>query len=304
MEKVLIIGGCGYIGSRLYQFLTQQGIDVISVDLEWFGKMSSFANLQDDFKNLPEEFLKQFHTIILLAGHSSVKMCLNNLTSCFNNNVVNFLHLLAKIKKHQKFIYASSSSIYGSLSGELISEDTCKYRAINYYDLSKYSIDSYAQLSSDVEYYGLRFGTVNGFSLNFRHDIMINAMYYSSKKEGVVRINNPNIHRPILGLDDLCRAVYQIIRSGTPEKKGVYNLASFNSKVKDIGAEVADYMGAFLEITPDSPNVYDFTISSNLFCDKFDFKFQNTARTILDEISRGDAHLTYTNRNSPIKYGI
>lgn len=303
MAKVLIVGASGYIGSRLHHYLIQQGVDVSAVDVQWFGHYSALSVQQDDFANLDKGVFAQYRTIILLAGHSSVKMCVGNMRSAFNNNVVNFLSLLSKLSKDQQLIYASSSSIYGGLSDELICEDTSKYRALNFYDMSKYEIDSYAKMHDAVEFYGLRFGTVNGYSLNFRDDIMLNAMFRTSVQDGVVKITNPSIHRPILGLDDLCRAVFTIIRDGSWTTRGVYNMASFNATVKDIAQGAADFLSSRLVVGADLPNAYDFTISTNKFCDAFGFSFQNTIPTILTEISRGQAQLTMTNRNNPIKYG-
>lgn len=303
MERVLLIGGCGYIGSRLHNFLLQQGFDVTSIDLEWFGKFSSFTSRQEDFSTLDTKFIASFNSVILLAGHSSVKMCVDNLRSCFNNNVLNFVALLEKIRKDQKFIYASSSSIYGGLSDISIPESSTQYRALNYYDLSKYEIDSYAKLYDGVEYYGLRFGTVNGFSPNFRDDIMLNAMYTTSAKEGVIRISNIKIRRPILGLSDLCRAIVAIIKNGDYTKRGIYNLASFNASVKAIGEGATEYLSARMLIAEDRPNAYDFTISTDLFKSNFGFQFEDTIPSILTEISRGQAQLNHTNRNTPTKYG-
>lgn len=303
MEKALIIGGCGYIGTRLHHFLLQQGIDAVSIDIEWFGKYSTLTNTTEDYAGLQVDYLSQFQTIILLAGHSSVKMCGENLTSCFNNNVANFIRLLKKIKKGQKFIYASSSSIYGGLGIQKMEETTTHYRALNYYDLSKYEIDSYARLSKDVEYYGLRFGTVNGYSLNFRDDIMLNAMYKASVQEGTIRVSNPSINRPILGLEDLCIAILSIIKIGDYNKRGIYNVASFNATVKDIGQGASDFLSSRIVIEEDRPNAYDFMISTDSFCRTFGFSFKDTIQTILTEITRGQAQITLTNRNTAIKYG-
>jgi nucleoside-diphosphate-sugar epimerase len=303
MEKALVIGGCGYIGTRLVQYLSLQGIETASIDLEWFGKYAGFPNTVEDFSNLDSNYLAQFNTIILLAGHSSVKMCENNLQSSFKNNVLNFVTLLPKLKKEQKFIYASSSSIYGGLSNEVMQESTNLYRALNYYDLSKYEIDSYAKLFPNIEYYGLRFGTVNGFSLNFRDEIMLNSMYKASVTEGVVKLSNLKINRPILGLTDLCRAVLTIAKTGDFSKRGIYNLASFNSNVGTLGKTAADILGARVITTEDRPNAYDFTISTKLFEEAFGFAFQDTIESVLTEISRGQAQITFTNRNIQQKYG-
>ena len=146
LNKTLIIGGGGYIGSRLK---TQIKADL--VDINWFkrGKKSI------DFKDLTREYYSEYDTIILLAGHSSVKMSEGSLNSCFNNNVRNFIDLLEKLDK-QKLIYASSSSVYGSVGGKTVNEKYFGFEPYNQYDISKHVADLYAQ-KSDIEYYALRF---------------------------------------------------------------------------------------------------------------------------------------------------
>ena len=151
MGKILLIGGNGYIGSRL-----QQSLDVDVVDTNWFND----KNNGEDFKDLTSRHYSDYNTIILLAGHSSVKMSEGNLNSCFNNNVRNFIDLIEKLDK-QKLIYASSSSVYGSVGGKTVNEKYYGFEPYNQYDISKHTADLYAQ-KSDIEYYGLRFGTVNG----------------------------------------------------------------------------------------------------------------------------------------------
>jgi nucleoside-diphosphate-sugar epimerase len=97
-SKILLIGGSGYIGSFLK---TNLSYPLTSVDIEWFDKNDS---LQVDYNTLTESFLSEYDVIILLAAHSSVKMCQGNYINAFNNNVVNFLNLLNKIKSITKRI--------------------------------------------------------------------------------------------------------------------------------------------------------------------------------------------------------
>jgi len=181
-------------------------------------------------------------------------------------------------------------------------EECQEYCAGNFYDLSKYEIDKYVGLYKPFEYYGLRFGTVNGPSRNFRTDVMINAMYMSSVEHNQVKINNPNIRRPILGIYDLCAAVETIIDNGSPDKSGIYNLASFNSTVELIGRHVADYMNSELVFMPNSTGVYDFAISTLKFEKTFNFAFRENVTSIIAAI-KGEANILQpTNRNTTVAY--
>jgi len=287
-KNVLIIGGCGYIGTRLYNYLKDQ-YNVSTIDTEWYGNYTNSNNIKKDMKSISDVDLLDKSVVILLAGHSSVKMCENNMMSTLKNNVVNFAELLDKIDDDQLFLYASSSSVYGDTGSRVVDESYSKFKPNNFYDLSKHEIDSYAELSNKT-YFGLRFGTVNGYSPNLRNDIMINAMTYNAIENKKIFCFNPEVNRPILGISDLCRAVRTIIEKGNKSNKGIYNLASFNSNAKDIASEVAKVTGAELVISDKPPEIitnvklqakaYDFLINSKKFEKEFDFEFEETVESI------------------------
>lgn len=288
MKRILIIGGCGYIGSMLYQhlnFFSEHSFDVQTVDLEWFGNHSSYTdNTVMDFKDL-QHF--NYHSVILLAGHSSVPMCKTHRLPSFRNNVVNFVELLEKIEKSPakpKLIYASSSSIYGSTHDIAAPEDWERYDPKTYYDLQKQEIDYYARLS-DVEYYGLRFGTVNGWSPNLRTDIMLNKMYKCAKEDGQIYIFNKHIYRPILGIQDLVRAVEEIVEGD--DHRGIYNLASFNASVEEISNSINIVLGGGVEIVDKGiSETYNFSINTNKFKETYNFEFRESVDSIVKSLDR------------------
>jgi len=308
MKKILIIGGCGYIGSALFTYLNKN-YAVESVDLELFGN-PNIKNFRINFKDLSKEYLSQFTDIVLLAGHSSVKMCEDNMLGAFKNNVEYFIELLLKITPNQKFIYASSSSVYGNVNRNVVTEDCEEYVAGSFYDLSKAEIDYYAKIFNNVQYYGLRFGTVNGSSPSIRNDIMINAMVNSAINRKEIKVFNPMIRRPILYISDLCKAIETIILTNK-DLRGVYNLASFNSTVDIIGRKVSEIFNDIkLSIIDGEPEkeeninkklhskVYDFAISSDKFITNFDFKFEGTITKIAQELKDNmDRALIISNRN-------
>ena len=298
MNNTLIIGGCGYIGSRLFNYLKQKDYNVTSLDLELFGN-PSIPNTKRNYNTLTKEELSKFDNVILLAGHSSVKMCESNMVGCFKNNVQYFVELISKLSKNQKFIYASSSSVYGNVNRNIVTEECEEYVAGSFYDLSKAEIDHYVKIFDEVNYYGLRFGTVNGFSPNTRNDVMINAMVSSAIANKEVKVFNPMIRRPILYINDLCRAVETIIVEGNYSNRGLYNLASFNSTADIIGrktSEVFDDVKLSVierEPTPEeninkklNSKVYDFAISSDKFISTFNFKFEGTIKDIALELKQ------------------
>jgi len=312
MSKVLIIGGNGYIGTKLYQYLiSYQGgtgylVDVI--DTCWFGQ-SIEETIVKDYKTMSKEFYSEYETIILLAGHSSVKMSEAESNSCFNNNVKNFIELLDKLTI-QKFIYASSSSVYGSVGGRTVNEKYYGFEPYNQYDISKHTADLYA-VKSDLEYYGLRFGTVNGYSPVLRTDVMINAMVNSALRDKEIKLFIKDTMRPILGIDDLCRGVDTIIKCDE-DKRGLYNLASFNKTAEQIAYEVSSVMNVpVVEYDTDLNNItnvknqtktYNFSISTLKFRKTFKFKFKETVESITESLVNNWDTMKKTDRSKAFDY--
>jgi len=310
MKNILIIGGCGYVGSALYNFLKEK-YKVTSLDAEWYGNFVNKENICKDYSILEKEELQKYDVIVLLAGHSSVKMCEDNVVSTLKNNVVNFVELLEKVGKEQTFIYASSSSVYGDTKETIVDEGYVQFEPNNFYDLSKHEIDSYASLSRK-KYFGLRFGTVNGASPNLRNDVMINAMTFNGIKNEKVFCFNPEIFRPILGIKDLCRAVETIVEEGNYENRGIYNIASFNSTALEIAQTVAKILNVDLEVTETLPDIvtnvklqtkaYNFRINSLKFTNMFNFHFEETIESVVESLVENFNKINKGNRSSAKLY--
>lgn len=273
---ILLIGGCGYVGSALYPALSANA-SVQVMDICRRGNPSGFSVLVEDYGNIKLEHLRHFDTIILLAAHSSVGQAVGDPGAAFHNNVVKFHRLLEMLQDHQRLIYASSSSIYSGFGASAASENP---EAGNLYDLSKYIDDALAALSGK-QTYGLRFGTVNGPSPNIRNDLMLNRMVQSALVDHCVQIQNPQVHRPILGIRDLVRAVQTIVDGD--RAPGIYNLASFNATVYQLGYLVAELIGVPYQVGEDT-KCYDFEIETTKFEKTYDFEFLDTIQSIVMDL--------------------
>lgn len=297
MKKVLILGSRGYVGSKLTQYLNDQ-YAVFGIDIGWFTEGPSH-----DYNDLTAKELKQYDVIVLVAGHSSVGTCIGSgIKAPWLNNVTNFVNLLEKVDPEQLVIYASSASVYGnSLPGQYHREDDGNFVPVNNYDITKYTLDLHAQLFIEKGYniVGLRFGTVNGWAPYIRNDVMINAMYTSAITKDKVEITNRYIGRAILGTNDLARAVDTIIKNPIV---GIFNLASFNSTVGAIAKTVSDKMIVPMIDNGNTDNAYDFGIDTVSFSTLYNFKFVDTASSIVDglhaewntsDLGRRDNYMEY-----------
>lgn len=287
--NILIIGGCGYIGSSLFTHLSLKH-NVETVDLELYGNFVNQKNIKMDYENLEQSYLDKFDVIILTAANSSMSLC-KDIFDTFNNNVVKFYKLVTKLKK-QKFIYASSSCVYTNFTGELKDENDL-IDPVDGLTLSKTTID-YLMKLTNIEYYGLRFGSVNGWSPNMRLDLMINSMTLSAKNNKKVYISNGESYRPILFIDDLVSSVEKIIDC-KEDKRGIYNLVSFNEKISNIGKKVASLTNSEL-IDQGNNFTYNFKISSLKFYKTFGDHQVSTLESIVNSVLNGPENIKWSKR--------
>ena len=264
-NEVLTIGGNGYIGSRLQKYIEADVLDLVQ-----------FTTWQSCPWNI-----SKYDTIILLAGHSSMQMGRDDPDGCWRNNVVRFKELLGKLTDKQRLIYASSASVYNNIPGR--PDENCKQvDVMNMYDLSKWIIDQLA-LQSGKHIYGLRFCTVNGFSPKLRVDLMMNKMVFDAQVKQEVTIKNADLERPILGINDLCRAVKTIVES-KEDHRGIYNLNSLNGyTVGDYAKAVVDKFGGKITDLGTEPH-YVYGADTTKFENTYGFKFEDTLDSILESL--------------------
>lgn len=309
MKKILVIGSNGYIGSALMETLIKNGkYSSVGVDACWFDSPNDYTHIVADYKTLSKEFLKIYDIVILLAGHSSVKMSDGDLIHSHKNNVDNFIELVNKLNKHTKFIYASSSSVYGRCL-DIADETYMDFVPYNNYDITKHIIDLYVQ-RFNIEYYGLRLGTVNGYSTVVRKDVMINAMYSSAINDREIKLYIKDIMRPILGIKDLISAIEKIIESDK-DCRGLYNLASFNKTAEEIAYSVSKELGIPVKEYQSNPNdittnsklqtiCYDFKIDTDKFQKTYDFEFKENIESIVASL-KNNLYIE-TTRDKHFKY--
>ncbi|HZU33822.1 MAG TPA: NAD(P)-dependent oxidoreductase, partial [Candidatus Angelobacter sp.] len=125
--RILVAGGAGYVGSVLIPKLLERGYDVDVVDLFWFGNFlpPEVNIISRDIFDLQVNDLKDYDQVIFLAGLSNDPMAEFSPSKnfVFNAAAPAYLAYIAKQAKVQRYIYASSCSVYGYTENELFDED-------------------------------------------------------------------------------------------------------------------------------------------------------------------------------------
>lgn len=263
-NKILVGGGGGYIGSSLVPILMQNGYDVTVIDVFWFGNYlpSETKIIKKDLFDCTEKDFEGFDTFIYLAGVSNDPMAEFSPKVNFVHNGASpaYLAYLAKRAGVKRYIYASSCSVYGHAEDRLYTEEArpiCDYP----YGISKLQGErGVRQLENDkFSVIALRQGTVCGYSPKIRMDLLVNTMYKNAVQYGKITVNNPNIWRPVYDIRDAMSA-YLLAIEAAPEISGVFNVASGNYTVGEVGQAVKEEMSKLLnkEVELEVKNIYDF----------------------------------------------
>ncbi len=245
--RILVAGGAGYVGSALIPKLLERGYDVDVVDLFWFGNSlpSEVGIVNRDIFDLQTSDLKQYQQVIFLAGLSNDPMAEFSPAKnfVFNAAAPAYLCYIAKQAGVRRYIYASSCSVYGYTENELFDEDRPVSSAYPY-GISKLQGERAVLQLADTGFsvIALRKGTVSGYSPRMRFDLIINAMFKSAMRDGLIRVNNPAIWRPVLSIEDACMAYIRAVEA-SETIYGIFNVASGNHTV----GEVADAVRGTIE---------------------------------------------------------
>ena len=177
MEKVIVTGGAGFIGSHLVDKLIEQGVKVIVLDDCSTGKFENI-NPKACYMNVdittinPNQFLSketQINTIFHLAAKTTVQESINKPEYYNNVNVKGTLNMLMLAHKLniKRFVFSSSSSVYGD--AKTPTSENYLLDPLSPYALNKLIGEQYCKLYSkiyNIDTVCLRYFNVYGDRMN------------------------------------------------------------------------------------------------------------------------------------------
>ena len=177
MNKILITGGAGFIGSNLCEYFLSKGDQVVCLDnfatgyrhnIAPFLENKNFTLVEGDIRNFEDcqKATVGVDYVLHQAALGSVPRSLKDPITTNDVNVTGFLNMLtaARDAKVKRFIYAASSSTYGDSQGLPKVEDVIG-KPLSPYAITKYVNELYADIFSKaygIETIGLRYFNVFG----------------------------------------------------------------------------------------------------------------------------------------------
>lgn len=254
--KVFVTGVNGYIGAVLAPYLLERGLEVVGFDTGYYRDGWLYSNdrqlakmpltINKDLRNVSAEDLAGCDAVAHLAELSNDPLGQNKPEITFQINHQASLNLaqLARAAGIQKFVYASSCSVYGLGTGEFLDETTPPNPQTTY-AVCKTLVerDVGAMAGPDFAPVFLRNATAFGPSPRMRFDIVLNdlsALAWTSKKIAMTSDGSP--WRPLVHINDICEAVYRSLIAPADAVRGkVFNVGqnSENYRVREIANIVA-----------------------------------------------------------------
>ena len=250
MAKIFITGGAGYCGSRLVEQLLSKGHTVVVYDIMFFTddhlpkENMNLTVIKGDIRDqtLLEKSSKGCEIFISLA-------CISNdasfeldedLSKSVNFDAFEPMVKIAKNNGFKRFIYASSSSVYGVSDEKNVREDHPlvpltlynKFKGLCEPILNKYGDEDFTVVT-------FRPATVCGYSDRLRLDLSVNILTNHAINKKKITVFGGEQLRPNLHIQDYCDAV-ELLLNAKKEliSKEVFNVGYQNFSINEIALMV------------------------------------------------------------------
>jgi nucleoside-diphosphate-sugar epimerase len=244
LTNVLVTGGSGYVGHVLTPRLLSLGYKVTVIDKLWYGaRMPNNPNLRivdGDIRDtaLMAELLKGQDAVLHLA-------CISNdasfeldekLSETVNFDCFEPMVIAAKKAGVKRFVYCSSSSVYGVSNSPDVTEEHPllpltlynKFKGMCEPLLWKYKSDDFVCTV-------IRPATLCGYSPRTRLDLSVNILTNHAVNKGKITVFGGDQMRPNLHIEDMVDAYVMMLEAPAEKIQGeVFNIAFQNHSIADI----------------------------------------------------------------------
>ena len=304
---VFVTGAAGFIGSNLCLRLLQENKDIkfIGIDnlndyydvrikeyrLDKLSKYPNFVFIKGSIadRDLINKIFEdnKIDIVVNLAAQAGVRYSITNPDAYIESNIIGFYNLLEAIRYHmvEHFVYASSSSVYGSNKKVPYSTDDKVDNPVSLYAATKKSNELMAHAYSklyDIPCTGLRFFTVYGPA--GRPDMAYFGFTDKLLKGEKIKIfNYGNCKRDFTYIDDIVEGVIRVMAKAPSRAMGEDGLPIPAYKIYNIGNNQPENLLDFVNILQEE------LVRAKVLPSDFDFE----AHKELVPMQPGDVPITY-----------
>ena len=250
--KIIVTGGCGYVGSVLVNKLIQKHY-VKVIDNQWFGNfLPKNKNLEIeklDIRDISDKLdLKGYDSIIHLANIANDPIVDLEPTLSWEVNDFYSKKLIEVCIKNKikKFIYASSGSVYGIKNEKNVTEDL-DLVPISTYNKTKMICERvFLSYKNDIDVLIARPATVCGYSPRMRFDVSVNLLTLQALKKKKITILGGEQTRPAIHINDMVSLYEHFLFSNI--ENGIYNAGFENISILELGEKIKQKINCEIEI--------------------------------------------------------
>jgi nucleoside-diphosphate-sugar epimerase len=300
MNKILITGGAGYIGSILTHKLLQNpknfvtvvdrldfGLDSISILLN----NNNFKIIKSDIRSLSNYLidLQQADCIVHLAGLVGFPICDANPYEAKSINVQATQNIVNASKSIQKFIFASTGSVYGMM--DKICSEIHLPRPTTLYGKSKLEGEN---IVKKIQGTSLRFATVCGVSYRMRDDLLINNFCKQAAQDNCITLFEENFYRTVIDVSDAVNSIIYAMNNWNNFKNEVFNVGDEKNnftkrEVAEMIKKKKESITLFSSNYSSDPDLRNYKVDySKLYLTKFksDIQISHSVNVLLNYYSK------------------
>jgi len=270
MNKVLVIGGAGYIGCVLVEELLKRGYAVKVYDRLIYGEQGLRAVrdrvelIVGDMRAMDPAVLEDVAAVVNLGGLSNDPTAEFNPRANYEMNTVatEVLAKQAKAAGVSRFLFASTCSIYDQgvedPEADLILDESSPVAPRAAYSSSKYEAEQRLLPMADETFCPvvLRKGTVYGYSPRMRFDLVVNTFLKDALTRGRVTIHfGGEMWRPLVDVRDVARAYIACLEAEEHKVRGqIFNVIYRNMRISELALRVKEALargGVDVSVIPD-----------------------------------------------------